>query len=336
MVHHLAGRERARDEQGRGQIQEWWPDAAFRSQIGKLAAALKLEGALAVLDRDPLTGLAHLREPAKLRTLAALAAFILLHQRGKQLPAAAVRGAPRKDAREAVTPNVSPAEAVSGSDTLLAKAVFGGDGEGLIVVSAPREAFATLTSSPDRAAVTLRLDDSAERRKTPTFQTVWRQALRAWNLLQALRGAVVASAEQLAIWPRTRELPVGRGALVRSKALSEAPPRKAPSVAPPGALSVQAEGVLAEIQDPRAREVVRASRRVARREVAPGAVRGAGGHGRGGIGDIEVGWPDERVGAYLDEQREATERLRARGWRCSLFSRAVRVVLLHVLGIEEA
>ena len=316
-------------------IQEWWPDVAFRSQIGKLAAALKLEGALAVLDRDPLTGLlAHLREPAKLRTLAALAAFILLHQRGKQLPAAAA-AAHHEDAREAVTPNVSPAEAVSGSDTLLAKAVFGGDGEGLIVVSAPREAFATLTSNPDRAAVTLRLDDSAERRKTPTFQTVWRQALRAWNLLQALRGAVVASAEQLAALAPDEGAARGAGALVRSKALSEAPPRKAPSVAPPGALSAQAEGVLAEIQDPRAREVVRAVvSRSAKLPQVPYEVREGM---KGTIGDIEVGWPDERVGAYLDEQREAAERLRARGWKVFPIEAGLsEAALLQALGIEEA
>ncbi len=310
-------------------IPEWWPDAAFRSQTGKLAAALKLEGILAVLDRDPITGLlAHLKEPGKLRTLAALVVFILLHQRGKQLPAGVAAGH-HDDAREALVPSVSPAEVVHGSDTLLAKTVFGGDGEGLIVVSAPREAFATLTAKPERAAVTLRLDDRAERRKTGTFQIVWRQALRAWNLLQALPGAVIASAEQLA------DLAADEGVVgaVRTKALSEAPPRRAPSVAPPGALPEEAEGVLAEIQDGGARQVVRGV--VSRGAKLPQVPYEVSEGMKGTIGDIEVGWPDERVGVYLDEQREAADRLRSQGWTLFPIEAGLgEAVLLQALRIE--
>ena len=60
-----------------------------------------------------------------LRTLAALAPFVLLHQRVKQLPAGQA-AEPHDNAREAGAPSVSPVEPVLGSDELLAKAVFGG------------------------------------------------------------------------------------------------------------------------------------------------------------------------------------------------------------------
>jgi DEAD/DEAH box helicase domain-containing protein len=310
-------------------VPPWWPDAAFRSQLDKLAGALKVDALLPVLHRDPLTGLlAHLKEPRKLRTLAALVVFVLLHQRGKQLPAGQTAGH-HDNAREAEVPSVSPAEPVPGGDTLLAKAVFGADGEGLLVVSAPREAFATLTATPERAAVTLRLDDRHERRKTAGFQTVWRQALRAWNLLQALPGAEIVSSEQLA------DLVDGARSVAGAKLASEAPPRRHASTVPPGALPDNVEGVLTEIADERARDVVRAVMlRGAPLPHVPYEVREGL---KGTTGDIEVGWPAERVGAYLDDQREAAERLRAQGW--TLFpieAGLTETALVQALRSEEA
>jgi hypothetical protein len=312
-------------------IPPWWPDTEFRRQVGKLADALKLGGLLPVLDRDPVTGLlAHLNDPRKLPMLAALATFVLLHQRGKQVPAGQA-GAAHDNAREAEVPSTSPAEPVPGGDDLLAKAVFGADGEGLFVVSAPREAFATLTSRPERARVTLRLDDRHERRKTPGFQTVWRQALRAWNLLQALPNAVIASSEQLADLAGA----TAAEATVGAKTASVAPPRRDPSMAPPSALSADVEGVLAEIRDARARDVVRAV--VLRGAAAPAVPYETILELKGNAGDIEVGWASERVGAFLDEQSDAADRLRAQGW--TLFpieAGLTEAVLFQALRTEEA
>lgn len=291
-------------------VPPWWPDAAFRTQLQKLASspALKLDALSPVLDRDPLTGLlAHLREPGKLRSLAALAAFVLLHQRGKQLPEA-LATAHHDDAREAEVPSVSAVEAVPGGDTVLAKAVIGADGEALLVVSAPHEAFRTLTANPERAAVTLRLNDAAAKRKEPGFQAVWRQTLRAWNLLQALPGAEIVSFEQLA----DQVGGAGPADAVRAAA-SEAPPRRPVSTAPPAVLAEEVEGVLAEIRDKRARAVVRAV--VGAGAPVPAVPYEAMVELRGIAGDIELGWAAARVGAYLDEQRDVAERLRALGWR---------------------
>jgi DEAD/DEAH box helicase domain-containing protein len=312
-------------------IPPWWPDTAFRSQVGKLAGALKVDGLLAVLDRDPVTGLlAHLKDPRGLSKLAALAAFVLLHQRGKQLPAGQA-AAQHDDAREAEVPSTSPAEPVPGGEELLAKAIFGADGEGLLVVSAPREAFAALTKRPECATVTLRLDDRQERRQTPGFQTVWRQALRAWNLLQALPNAVIASSEQLADLGSAAATTATAGA----KMASVAPPQKNASVAPPSALSADAEEVLAEIRDARAREAVRAV--LLRGVTVPAVPYETMVELRGNAGDIEVGWAKERVGAYLDEQGNAADRLRALGW--TLFpieAGLTEAVLFQALRTEEA
>ncbi|KYF78234.1 hypothetical protein BE11_12325 [Sorangium cellulosum] len=313
-------------------VPPWWPDAAFRTQLGMLAAkpALKLDALLPVLDRDPLTGLlTHLKDPSKLRSLAALSAFALLHQRGKQLPAARAAGH-HDDAREADVPAVSPAEPVPGGDTVLAKAVVGTDGEALLVVSAPREALAALTMTPERVSLTLRLDDRHERRKAPGFQTVWRQTLRAWNLLQALPGAQIASSEQLA------DQMVGAASIeIAHAAASEAPPRKPASARPLAALSDEAEGVLAEIRDEQARAAVRA---VLLAGVPVPAVPYETMVGlRGNAGDIEIGWAEARVGGYLDEQRETADMLRALGWTLFPIEAGLNeAALLRALRPEEA
>jgi DEAD/DEAH box helicase domain-containing protein len=312
-------------------VPPWWPDAAFRNQLGKLAAALKLDALLPVLERDPLTGLlAHLKDPRKLRSVSALAAFVLLHQRGKQLPASQAT-THHDDAREAEAPSVSPADVVPGGDTLLAKAVLGTDGEALLVVSAPREAFATLTTSPERVSVTLRIDDRSERRRTPGFQTAWRQALRAWNLLQALPGAACASSEQIAHSSGN----AAAATTAPAEAVSTSPPRTPASPSVAATLSDEAEGVLAEIRDEEARAVVRAV-------VLAGAPLPAVPYEtmvglRGNAGDVELGWADVRVGGYLDEQREAAEALRAQGWTLFPIEAGLTVTaLLRALRIEEA
>lgn len=58
---------------------------------------------------------------------------------------------------------------------------------------------------------------------------------------------------------------------------------------------------------------------------------------KGNAGDVEVGWASERVGAYLDEQSDTADRLRAQGW--TLFpieAGLTEAVLFQALRTEEA
>jgi hypothetical protein len=101
-------------------------------------------------------------------------------------------------------------------------------------------------------------------------------------------------------------------------------------------VSESARAVVAEIADPRARGVVmEVVRRGAPTPEVPYEVRDAGRDGRrGGEGDIEVGWKHARVGAYLDDQRDTAERLRAEGWTVFAIERGLEAdALSRALGI---
>lgn len=302
-------------------IPPWWPDEAFRTQMQKLMIGLKAEGIASVLNMDPLTGLlAILKDPLKLRTVAALAAFLLLHGRGKRATSM-IADVTHDEVREAAEPNMIPLEAIPGGDTLVAKSVFGENAEGMMVVSAPQESLNRLYATPEVVRLTLRLDDRHSRRKTSGFQTVWRQALRAWNLLQALPGAQIASSEQYADASISNVVPAITGRLP-----SDIPPPRPPSDAPTEKLSAADEAVLIEITDEAARNVVRQLvLRGAKLPTVPHEVQEGL---KGSRGEVEFAWPDEQVGAYLDEQRETAELLRARGFTMFPIERGLNEVEL--------
>ncbi|WP_437737336.1 DEAD/DEAH box helicase [Sorangium sp. So ce1335] len=311
-------------------VPPWLPDAETLARAKILAQKLGIEGLLPVLDRDPLTGLlAHLREPRKLGELAAVAVVTLIHLRGQQITAVEAAQQHHR-VRTAERLDMSRSEATTGGDTAFAKIVMGAENEAMLVVSVPREVLGTLRAQPERATLTLRLEDGAEQRSRPQFQTAWRQLLRAWNLLQALPGTFITSFEQIedAAAPVVRLYPEHApsvGGLLR--AAERVNGRR-------GALPDDVDERIAEIGDERAREAVRAV--VRRGAVVPEIPYELRLPKRGAVGDVEIGWAARRVGAYLDHQRETAERLRADGWTLFPIERGLtEVELARALGIEE-
>jgi hypothetical protein len=54
-------------------------------------------------------------------------------------------------------------------------------------------------------------------------------------------------------------------------------------------------------------------------------------------GDVEVGWPDRKVGAFLDHQAGEGETLVAAGWTMFAIDRGLELDdLVRALGIGEA
>jgi DEAD/DEAH box helicase domain-containing protein len=304
-------------------VPPWWPDEQALTRVKLLAGKLGLEAITGVLDRDPLTGLfAHLRQPARLAELAAVSAAVLLHSRGQQVTAnEAARQ--HQEARTLVEGAVGLTALTVGGTDVLARSVMGAENEGLLLVSAPREVLGALGKHPERATVTLRLADGAEQRRRPQFQTAWRQALRAYNLLQALPGTQVVSLEQLSepIAPVVQLYPMRPPSAEGLLHAAESTERRE------ALLPAEVEERIAEIGDERARAAVRAVvRRGAPAPEIPYEVRVPR---RGTIGDIEIGWAEARVGAYLDHQRETAERLRQEGWRLFVIERGIEATELE-------
>ncbi len=314
-------------------VPTWAPDADFLNQLKKMAHSpqLGLEKLLAVALLDPLSGLlAYLAEPRKLRTLAAVAAAVLVARRGRLLPGAQAESE-HQHARAASGLNTVVVDAVPGGDTVLAKTVIGAESEALLLISVPRESLGALVKSPERAAVTLRLQDGPERRSAAAFQTVWRQVLRAWNLLQALPTAVVTTFEQLA---EVAEIEAADVIAPEPSSGPEPVAVRRVSTRPPPALAAEIEGVLAEIRDERARVTVRGM--LLRGGPVPAVPYEVRAGLRGSVGDIELGWEAARVGAYFDDQREAADRLRSQGWTLlPIEAGLTEAALVAALGLAE-
>jgi len=316
-------------------VPRWLTDESTFNSVKRLAAKLEMTPSVDVLDRDPVSGLlAHLRAPHSLAQLAALTAFCMLRVGGRQVVAGQA-AQEHTAARTADQPARTPPDSTLGADTVLLKLCFGADDEAMLVVSTAQTALGTLLNTPERAEVTLRLDDRESLRRHPRFLSGWRQALRAWNLLQALPSALVVSREQLAdLADDGASSRMAEDLVAPSLATEGGPDVSAPR--DETGVSESARAVVAEIADPRAREVVlEVVRRGAPTPEVPYEVRDAGRDGRrGGEGDIEVGWKDARVGAYLDDQRDTAERLRAEGWTVFAIERGLEAdALSRALGI---
>jgi DEAD/DEAH box helicase domain-containing protein len=251
-----------------------------------------------VATADPIRALlGYLTEPLAWPKLAGCVAAAALHAGGKQAPADAV-------ARElhALIQQESPVtrlnEAVPGSDQLWTRLSIGAEDQGLAWLSAAKSDAGALHTKPAAVHGVLRLSDTHAERSKRNFSRSWRLFMRAYNLFQFLPNVRVVTQEQLI-----------RGEV---EALHDEVPSNArvANVAD-AALPNSARELLRELEAiapawvPVVHKVMLAGHVEA---VMPFEFRGDR------SGDIELGWPRARVGAYLDDQRHIAEHLVAQGW----------------------
>lgn len=275
-----------------------WTEGNVQANLERLTNTLGLKVGN-VATADPIRALlGYLTAPQAWPALAGCMAAAALHAAGKQAPADAVRQELQALIRTQ-HPQATLVETVPGSDHLWTRMAIGADGEAVAWLTAAKGDARVLHTKPEAVQGVLRLKDGHAERSKRSFARSWRLFLRAYNLLQFLPNVRVVTEEQLT-----------SGVI---EALDEQPiPVVSATVVAVSQLSGDAEAVLSELGRTAPGWVV-AVRHVMlaghTRAVIPFEVRDGG-----TSGDIELGWPDAHVGAYLDEQRHTAEHLTARGW----------------------
>ncbi|MBL8943124.1 MAG: DUF1998 domain-containing protein, partial [Myxococcales bacterium] len=307
-------------------VPRWVGDGSFFTGLQSMAFKLdtpneteKLGTLLRILDSDPMRALvAYLQAPTRLATLASLAAFALVQHAGKRQPSARVAGA-HAQWRESEVADDLPLVSSEG-DTVTTQLGLGTHARLLLAVDATK--LGTLLTDPGAASVTLRLEDDLAARNAGTFELSWRLWLRAWNLLQALPGAVFTT----------------RGATQPAE-LADDPatttPRAASAVASPTEIDARLPAVN-EIGDEAAVRVVTEVLTRHRGVPAPDVPLELRAPAYAVSGDVEFGWPDRRVAAYFDHQGAEADALRAAGWTVFAIERGLSVdALEQALGVGE-
>jgi len=284
-------------------LPRWFGDGVAFQALQSMASKLSAAPALNVVDADPLRGLvAHLSDPSATSKLA-IAAVLLLLKRGKSVPtevAASLHAALRSGVEGAALPTAPTAGSCAATELTL------GD-DGRLFVSAEVADLGKLLDVPSAVTVTLQLNDSAEARSNARFEAGWRQWLRAWNLLQHLPGAQLATTRLAVEEDILRPEPVTHRRPGPERGLD--------------ARLVEAQ----EIQDETARaSVTEVLKRIPQLNslAVPLELRSV----EGVVDvDLEFGWRDLRVAAYFETERSAADALRAAGWTLFQIERGIGV-----------
>lgn len=306
-------------------VPRWFGDGTRFTSLQALAFKLdgtrpeKLGTLLRILDADPLRGLvAYLEAPARFAELAPVAAVVLLSQVGKRQPADRAATA-HETWRRSVAAADLPLIASEG-DTATTSLGLGEHGR--LLLSAFAGDVGTLMANPGAATVTVRLEDDLAARSAPTFELSWRLWLRAWNLLQGLPGAVLVTSEGTKVQAGgvAAVAPVARVSSARSSSLDgDARLASVREVGDDAAIQVLSELIKhhAGLEAPAVPYELRAPAYVV-------------------SGDVEVGWPARKVGAYLDHQASEAAALRAAGWTMFAIERGLTLdALANALGLDE-
>jgi DEAD/DEAH box helicase domain-containing protein len=279
----------------------------------------KLGTLLRILDSDPLRGLvAYLESPARFAELAPLAAFMLLQQGGKRQPAARIASA-QEQWRSSENADDLPLLSSEG-DVATTQLALGQHARLLLDVEG--NSLPSLLHNPGAARVTLRLEDDPAARSEPAFEMSWRLWLRAWNLLQALPGAIL----------------VTRGAAgPEILNASSAPPPRPASVVPRTEAAMSARlATVKEVEDEELRRVLTDLLGRHPSLEAPSVPYELRPPAYPMTGDVEIGWPTHRVAAYFDRDSAAAETLRLAGWDVFAIERGPTVEAFEkALGLEE-
>lgn len=292
-------------------LARWFGDGTAFQALQGLATKLGAAAALDVVDFDPLRGLvAHLAEPQATLKLAVAAALLLLN-RGKRLPTERARTL-HDSLRSGFAEATLPADASEGSCVATDLAL--GD-YGRLVVSCEKGDLGRLLEAPGAVTVTLQLSDAFESRKSGRFEASWRQWLRAWNLLQQLPNARLVTTRPA--FDEEADQPPG------------AEPARQQAVVPTGG----GERRLAEadeIGDEKARTAVK---EVLLRHTTlepPSVPLELRTLDIGLDADLEFGWASYKIAGYFETERAAADALVAAGWTMFQIERGIVAAELEV------
>jgi DEAD/DEAH box helicase domain-containing protein len=288
----------------------WLDSDAARARAEQVAGKVGGEALQAIVRaahvRDPVTALvAYLRDPstARWRTAATVTAMAALLDQGRQANADEVE---RLATRMRESEDVPALMAQSGGDRAWAAVPIGGSRSATLLVHAAQADLPRLLDAPRALEGVLRLDDRAPMRAATGFPDLWRQVLRAHNLLQFLPALEAVTAEQLLPPAEPTE-----HAPVPYAQVTSAPPPPSMVADREGAFTRHALEVLDHVHE----SLQEPLRRVMRLGVPVPAVPYEHGGGVEGVqAQVEVGWPDRRVGIHLEDEAADAERLRQEGW----------------------
>jgi DEAD/DEAH box helicase domain-containing protein len=293
-------------------VPPWFADDAARGLVEQVAGQVGGDALQAVLRaahvRDPMTALmAYLRDPRpeRWRQAATLTAVAALKGSGRQ---------GTKDDVERLAARLREGESLpalvveAGGDHGWAAVPVGGSRSAVWLVHAAEADLPRALEAPRALRGVLRLDDRAQLRASTGFPDLWRQFLRAHNLLQFLPEVEAVTTEQrLSPVELTAEAP----APVPYDRVTSEPPPMSMVAEREGAFTREAldalDGVVDALREP--------LRRVMRLGVGvPSVPYEHGGGTQGVVAQVEMGWPDRRVGVCLADEAEDAERLRQEGW----------------------
>jgi DEAD/DEAH box helicase domain-containing protein len=298
----------------------------LRSHAQQLSAPgrPRLETLLPIIDADPLRGLlAYLGAPEQFDTLARLAAFLVL-KRGWRQPAPHIRHLREQRRSNAIAEDILSLA----SEGEINAAELHPSEHTRVLFDIEGSRLGGILKDPAPLNVTLRLEDDKERRAHASFERSWRQWMRSWNVLQVLPGAAFVTSS-------------GAGAgeiLSHVEGHVEVRRSARPVSSEAQAAARRADARLAsvlEISDEDAREVV-ARLLEAHPALSSPCVPLELRRPRHIVeGDLEIGWPEQRVAAHLEGQSMAAEALRAAGWTIFSIERKLDLVALErALGVE--
>ena len=302
------------------------------------AAAEKLTGKLkcpsaGFANAGPFrTFIAYLKNPLGWEKTAACVAFAMLHGQGRQITSERAEEllllmsssqAPSKAEafKELLSADIQP-----GGDNVATLACFGAGNEGQLLLMAQKSDMAALATRPASVRGVLRLSDKREQRQTEEFKESWRAWMRAQVFLQFLLGMQLVSDE-----------------LIDPPEIDRVGDSAAPAIRPVARLTPFPRAYVSAANVQFAADIHSGAKPLSRRspvrpafekilenldEAIHPALRAAELRGFGefaapyelfgdnGVeGEIEVAWPEQQVGLYLEQQSDIAKRLEREGWR---------------------
>jgi DEAD/DEAH box helicase domain-containing protein len=333
-------------------VPPWMPAGDIANTAEKLASKLKSPSA-AFANTDPFRSfIAYLKNPLGWNKTVGCAAFAVLHGLGRQIQAGRAEelltlvSSSQAPAKATAVMELLAGEPQPGGNHVAALVRFGAESEGMLLLLTQKSDLGALATRPESVRGVLRLSDRREQRQSEGFRAAWLTWMRAQVFLQFLPSIQLVS-DELIDPPGVDLVGESVAPVVRPAARFTPFPRahvKAPSMPMAADLHVDSKRLrsMSPVRAPFEKilenldEAIHPSLRAAEARgfsefAAPYELVGPDGV----EGEIEVAWPAQQVGLYLEQQRDIARRLEREGWRLlAVEARPSPAQLLELLEAE--